>query len=110
MNVEEIIEWGQGYDEDIIKVLQSFKKFRDSYYELEDYGDWWDVFNQDVWFNESMQKEWEELKNADIMGHIEKMSKAITGSYVIFDKLLQGIEEAYNNGKGLRHRSKERGE
>ena len=104
MKVEEIIDWGQGYDEDIIEVLQAFKTFMDSYYNLKRYDDWWEVFNQDVWFNEIMKKEWEELEDADIMGHIEKMSKAIAGSYVIFDKLLQGVEEAYNNGKGLRHK------
>lgn len=104
MKVEEIIDWGQGCDEDIIKVLKSFEKFRDGYFELEEYGSWWELFNQDVWFEKIMEKEWSELEDVDIMGHIESMSKAIVGSYVIFEKLMQGVEEAYNNGNGLRRR------
>jgi hypothetical protein len=109
MMVGDIIDWGQGYDEDIIKILQSFKKLRSAYYELENYGNWWEVFNQDVWFNEIVSKEWGEIEQADFVDHIEKITKAITGSYIMFDKLVQGIETAYNSGKGLRHTEKPTG-
>ena len=100
----EIIEWGQGYDDDIYGIIKSFNKFRDAYYELNDYDEWWDVFNQDVWFHDAMAKEWKQLEDADIDGCIERMAKQIVGTYVRFDKFFKGIEESHNEGYGFKHK------
>ena len=102
--VREIIDWGQGYDDDIFEIIKSFKKFRDAYYELADYDEWWTIFNQDVWFDRSMAKEWGELEDADIQGCIERMAKQIVGTYIRFGQFFKGLEEAHNEGLGLRHK------
>lgn len=108
MHLHETLEYGQGYDDDIVEILKSFQKFRDGYYELINNGDeWWDVFNQGIEFQEIMKKAWEEIEDADIMGNLEKMAIAIAGGYIRFDKFVDGVIQAYEDGCGFRHKESE---
>lgn len=101
----DVIDWGQGYDDTIIELLQAFKKFRDGYYELINYGDdWWEIFNQGRDFDEIMKEQWEKFESVDFMNLVEKMAVAIAGTYVRFDEFADGVVDAYNNGNGLRHK------
>lgn len=101
----DVIDWGQGYDDTIMELLQAFKKFRDGYYGLINYGDnWWDMFNQGTEFEEMMKEQWQKLEKIDIMDIIEKMAIAIAGTYVKFDDFVDGVVDAYDNGNGLRHK------
>ena len=105
----DVIDWGQGYDDDIIELLQAFKKFRDGYYELINFGDdWWDRFNQGRDFDEIMKEQWDNVESIDFMNCVEKMAVAIAGTYVRFDKFVDGTIDAYNKGNGLRHEEKPR--
>lgn len=105
--VKDIIHWGQGYDDTILKILKGFKKFRDGYYELINCDDeWWLRFNAGIDFDRIMEKAWKGI-DADLMESIEIMTIAITGAYVDFNRMLEGIEEAYNNGSGLRYKEDE---
>ena len=38
--LSDVIDWGQGHDDDIMEVLGFFKQFHDAYYNLINYGDW----------------------------------------------------------------------
>ena len=103
--LEDVIEWGQGYDDTIMELLENFKKFRDGYYGLINYGDdWWKQFNQNVEFDKIMRANWETLEEVDIMGRLESMAIAIAGTYVSFDDFVDGVQECYEQGWGLRHR------
>ena len=102
--LSDVIDWGQGYDDTIMELLQEFQKFRDGYYGLINYGDdWWKNFNQGRDFDEIMKEQWEKFESIDFMNLVEKMSVAIAGTYVRFDEFVDGVVDAYNNGKGLRH-------
>ena len=101
----DVIDWGQGYDDTIVELLQAFQKFRDGYYELINYGDdWWENFNQGRDFDEIMKEQWEKFESVDFMNLVEKMAVAIAGTYVRFDEFANGVVDAYNNGNGLRHK------
>ena len=50
-----------------------------------------------------MKEQWEKFESIDFMNLVEKMSVAIAGTYVRFDEFVDGVVDAYNNGKGLRH-------
>lgn len=103
--LEDVIDWGQGYDDTIMELLENFKKFRDGYYGLINYGDsWWENFNQGKDFDEIMKEQWEEFEKVDFMNLVEKMAVAIAGTYVRFDKFADGVKKCYEQGKGLRHR------
>lgn len=100
-----VIEWGQGYDDTVVELLQSLKKFRDGYYELINYGDdWWRNFNQGVEFNEIMQEQWGKIEKIDFMTILDKMAIATAGAYIDFDKFVDGVLDAYENGNGFRHK------
>lgn len=103
--LSDVIDWGQGYDDSIIELLQSFKKFRDGYYGLINYGnEWWEVFNQGADFDDIMKEQWDKVESVDFMNLVEKMAVTIAGTYVTFDKFVNGVIDAYNNGNGLRHK------
>ena len=106
--LSDVIDWGQGVDEDIMEVLRFFKQFHDAYYELINYGDWWDVFNQGVVFDETMKKEWEKIESIDFMSRLDTMAMAIVGNYVRFDKFAEGCFDAYEKGNGLRHKPEDK--
>lgn len=102
--LSDVIDWGQGYDDNIIELLQAFKKFRDGYYELINYGDdWWKTFNQGVYFDEIMKEQWDKVESINFMNCVEKMAVSIAGTYVRFDEFVDGVVDAYNKGNGLRH-------
>lgn len=102
--LSDVIDWGQGYDDTIMELLQEFQKFRDGYYGLINYGDnWWKNFNQGRDFDEIMKEQWEKFESIDFMNLVEKMAVAIAGTYVRFDKFVDGVVDSYNNGNGLRH-------
>lgn len=102
-----VIEWGQGYDDEVVEMLDSFQKFRDAYYELINFGDdWWSVMNQGVEFDEIMKAQWETLEDVGIMECIETMAIAIAGSYVRFDDFADGVKKCYEQGNGYRHKEK----
>jgi hypothetical protein len=106
--VKDIIEWGQGYDDTILELLKAFKKFRDGYFELINWDDdWWKHFNQGYEFDLIMKEAWEKI-DEDLMESIEIMAIAITGAYVNFNKMLEGVKEAYENGSGLRHKEEKK--
>lgn len=105
--VKDIINWGQGYDDTILDLLRGFKKFRDGYFQLINWDDdWWTHFNQGLEFDEIMKEAWGKI-DEDLMDSIETMAIAITGAYVNFNKMLEGVEEAYENGSGYRHKEDE---
>lgn len=102
--VKDIIEWGQGYDDTILELLKAFKKFRDGYFGLINYDDdWWTLFNQGYEFNIIMKDAWKKIDEY-MMESIETMAIAIAGGYVNFNKLVESVEEAYENGSGFRHK------
>lgn len=105
--VKDIINWGQGYDDTILELLKGFKKFKDGYYDLINWDDeWWLHFNQGRDFDQIMKKAWERVDD-ELMEAIETMTIAITGAYVNFDKMVEGVEEAYENGSGYRHKEED---
>lgn len=109
--LEDVIDWGQGYDDTIMELMDNFKKFRDGYYGLINYGDdWWKSFNQNSSFDTIMKAQWDTLEDADIMGCMETMAIAIAGAYTKFDKFADGVQKCYEQGKGLRHRDTESGD
>ena len=102
--VVDILEYGQGYDDEIAEIFEAFNKFRDGYYELTNYGDdWWKVFNQDTMFDEMMQTQWSEIEKIDLMAVIEKMAKAMVGTYVRFGMFAKVVIDADKNKMGYRH-------
>ncbi|MBR2700608.1 MAG: hypothetical protein IKE77_00805 [Erysipelotrichaceae bacterium] len=106
--VVDILEYGQGYDDEIAKIFEAFNKFRDGYYELTNYGDdWWKVFNQNTMFDEMMQTQWSEIEKIDMSGVIEKMAKAMIGTYVRFDMFAKVVIDADKNKMGFRHEEKQ---
>lgn len=108
VTLSDVIDWGQGYDDTIIELLKDFRKFRDGYYGLINHGDnWWKEFNQGTDFDEIMKQQWNLIDANDFMNCIEKMAVAIAGTYVQFDKFVDGVIEAYDSGKGFRHERKE---
>ena len=106
--VVDILEYGQGYDDEIAKLFEAFNKFRDGYYELTNYGDeWWKVFNQDTMFDEMMQTQWSEIEKIDMMEVIEKMAKAMVGTYVKFGAFAKVVIDADKNKMGFRYEEKQ---
>lgn len=104
----DVIDWGQGYDDSIIELLQAFQKFRDGYYSLVDYGDdWWKVFNQGTDFDKAIKREWDKVESIDMMLIMETIANNMAGTYVRFDKFVDGVVDAYDNGNGLRHKPQE---
>ena len=102
--LSDVIEWGQAYDEDAIEVLRAFKKFYDGYNELCNIGDWWESMNQGIPFDDTVKTEWEKLEQIDFMRIIDTMAMALAGSYVRFDKFVDGCINAFENGHGFRHK------
>jgi hypothetical protein len=103
--LEDVIDWGQGYDDTIMELIENFQKFREGYYGLINYGDdWWENFNQGVEFGKTMKAQWETLEDVDIMGCLEVMAMAIAGNYVRFDDFADGVKKCYEQGWGFRHR------
>ena len=106
--VVDILEYGQGYDDEIAEIFEAFNKFRDGYYELVNYGDeWWKVFNQDTMFDEMMASQWSEIEKIDMMEVIEKMAKAMVGTYVRFGAFAKVVIDADKNKMGFRHEEKQ---
>ena len=106
--VVDILEYGQGYDDSIAEIFEAFNNFRNGYYGLINYGDdWWKTFNQDTMFDEMMASQWSEIEKIDMMGVIEKMAKAMIGTYVSFDRFAQVLIDAYKNKMGFRHEEKQ---
>lgn len=106
--VVDILEYGQGYDDSIAEIFEAFNNFRNGYYGLINYGDdWWKTFNQDTMFDEMMASQWSEIEKIDMMGVIEKMAKAMIGTYVSFDRFAQVLIDADKNKMGFRHEEKQ---
>lgn len=104
----DVLEYGQGYDDDITELFKAFKMFRDGYYALINYGDdWWEVFNQGKDFDEIMEEQWKQIEDIDFMNLIEKMAVAMAGTYVRFDRFVDGVVDAYEQGNGFRHKEQE---
>lgn len=102
--VVDILEYGQSYDDEIAKIFEAFNNFRNGYFGLINYGDdWWKTFNQDTMFDEMMASQWSEIEKIDMMGVIEKMAKAMIGTYVSFDRFAQVLIDADKNKMGFRH-------
>lgn len=102
--VVDILEYGQGYDDSIAEIFEAFNNFRNGYFGLINYGDdWWKTFNQDTMFDEMMASQWSEIEKIDMMGVIEKMAKAMIGTYVSFDRFAQVLIDANQNKMGFRH-------
>ena len=107
VKLAEVLDYGQGYDDVIAELFENFKKFRDGYFGLINYGDdWWKAFNQSTWFDEAMQEEWDKIEEIDFSATIEKMAMAMAGSYVRFEKFADGVKDAYEQGCGFRHSGK----
>ena len=106
VRLSEVLNYGQGYDDEIVSTLKCFKQFRDAYYGLIDCGDnWWDCFNAGVEFDEIMKESWELIDDEHkFMTAIDKMAIAMAGAYVSFDKFVDGVDIAYENGGGFRHK------
>lgn len=105
--VREILEYGQGQDDAIAEVFKEFNNFRNGYYGLINYGDeWWEVLNQDCVFDEMMKEQWKEIEQIDFMSVIEKMAKALAGTYVNFSAFADVVVKASADGHGV-HRKKE---
>lgn len=105
--VKDIIEWGQGYDDTILELLKAFQKFRKGYYELVTWDDdWWTLFNQGYEFDLIMKEAWRKI-DEHMMESLETMAIVIAGGYVNFNKLVESVEEAYENGSGFRHKEDE---
>ena len=99
--VIDVLEYGQGDDGNIAEIFKAFKQFRDGYYELVNWGDdWWKVFNQDTMFDEMMSEQWNEIEKIDFMSVIEKMAKAMIGTYVRFNSFAETVILASDEGKG----------
>lgn len=109
--VVDVLEYGQGDDGNIAEIFKAFKKFRDGYYELTNWGDdWWKVLNQDTMFDEMMAEQWKEIEKIDFMSVIEKMAKALVGTYVRFDCFAETVILASEEGKGFQPNRAERKE
>ena len=106
--VVDILEYGQGYDDGIAEIFEAFNNFRNGYYGLINYGDdWWKTFNQDTMFDEMMASQWSEIEKIDMMEVIEKMAKAMIGTYVSFERFTQVLIDANQNKMGFRHEEKQ---
>lgn len=109
--VVDILEYGQGYDDSIAEIFEAFNNFRNGYFGLINYGDdWWKTFNQDTMFDEMMASQWSEIEKIDMMGVIEKMAKAMIGTYVCFDRFVQVLVDANQNKMGFIHEEKQNDE
>ena len=107
--VIEILNYGQGCDDEIANIFNAFKKFRDGYYELIDYGEnWWRVFNQSTMFDEMMSEQWETFNKIDFMELIGKMSIAMAGTYVNFDAFADTVIVAAEHGYGFQPSKKDK--
>lgn len=92
--IEDLVEWGQGDDDAIMDVIENFNKFRDGFYGLINYGDeWWEVFNQSSIFDDIMSEAWEEIDSINMMDLMEKMSIAMMGTYLRFDKFADALKD-----------------
>ena len=100
----DILEYGQGYDDFIAEVYEAFNQFRNGYYGLLNFGDeWWETFNQDNMFDDMMKKQWAEIEKIDLMSVIDKMAKAMAGTYVDFDAFARVVIDANKKKMGFRH-------
>ena len=109
--VVDVLEYGQGDDGEIAEIFKAFKQFRDGYYELTNWGeDWWKVLNQDTMFDEMMAEQWKEIEKIDFMSVIEKMTKALVGTYVRFDFFAETVILASEEGKGFQPNREKRNE
>ena len=107
--LEDIIDWGQGYDDDCTEIIEAFNKFRDGYYSLCAFSNdnWWEFMNQSTDFNELMKAEWDKLEDIDFMGIMERMAIILSGGYILYHKFAEGVKKCYEQGNGLRHNGKE---
>lgn len=101
MKVEDIIDWGQGNDEQCTEIIEAFHKFYDGYFSLCAFSDdnWWEFMNQSVDFNSLMKTEWDKLEEIDFMGIMERMSIILSGGYIRFNRFAEGVKEAYEEKK-----------
>lgn len=105
VKLADVLDYGQGHDDVIVELLKNFQKFRDGYYGLINYGDdWWECFNQTTWFDRTMQEQWGKIKEVDLMETIDTMAMAMAGTYVRFDKFVDGVVDAFEQGSGYRHK------
>lgn len=105
IQISDIVEYGQGYDDAILEVFKAFRKFYDGYYELVNYGDdWWETLNQDVCFERVMEKEWANFTSLDMDSVLSNMKMALIGVYVRLDRFVDGLDDAFQKGNGLRHK------
>lgn len=104
--IDEVCDYGQGYDDVITELFQEFKKFRDGYFGLINYGDnWWERFNQGVEFDEIMKEAWNDIdRKYKLMNSIEIMANNMVGTYVMYDKFVDAITKCYELGYGCRHK------
>lgn len=101
--VVDVLDYGQGYDNEIAEVFKAFKMFRDGYYGLVGFGEnWWEVFNQGTEFDEIMGEHWEKIKSEQLMLYIETMAIAMAGTYIRFDEFAETVILASEEGKGFR--------
>ena len=101
----DVLEYGQGYDDEIAKLFEAFNQFRNGYYGLINYGDdWWKVFNQDSIFDKAMEEEWSEIEKIELMDVLEAIAKLMVGTYVNFDSFAKVVIDADKKGKGCRHK------
>lgn len=97
--LDEILDLGQGDDKYIQELFNSFLKFRDGYYELEQYGKWWDGFNQSSTFDAVMSDAWDRIDGSNqLMDALDIMAAAMVGNYVRFDRFVKELNnESKNN-------------
>lgn len=107
--LETAIDWGQGYDDDCVEIIEAFNNFRNGYYALCAFSDdnWWEFMNQSTCFNELMQREWDKLEAMDFMSIMERMSIILAGGYIDYKDFADGVKTCFEQGCGLRHREKE---
>lgn len=103
----DVIDWGQGRDDQVVDLIETFGKFHDAYYHLLSYSEtWWEYFNQCDCFDAAVSREWKRLEDADIMRAIDTIAMLIVGAVTRFDKFADGVQQAYklrkekNNEKG----------
>ena len=105
----DVLEYGQGYDDEIAEVIEAFVKFRNGYYDLLNYGDsWWGVFNQSTTFDKVMKSQWEKIEEIDMMDILDRMEMAMVGTYINFGKFARVVIDANKKGEGFRHIEKKK--
>lgn len=97
----DVIDWGQGRDDQVVDLIETFGKFHDAYYHLLSYSEtWWEYFNQSDSFDSAVSGEWKRLEDADIMRAIDTIAMLIIGAVTKFDKFADGVQQAYKLRKG----------